>query len=119
MFLKFVYLQHLFSYNSFVCSVFPIIRLFGMSVLLMRLFAICVLMICFFVVSVSTNSFVCYVFSYITIKRMIHTFLNSQQFIRIEPPNDKTNKITFAPSKDSDQPRHPPSLVRDLAVHMK
>ena len=26
------------------------------------------------------------------------------------PPHDKTNIMTFAPSEDSDQPRHPPSL---------
>ena len=29
-----------------------------------------------------------------------------------EPPNDKTNKMTFVPSEDSDQPGHPPSLIR-------
>ena len=28
-----------------------------------------------------------------------------------EPPHDKTNKMTFAPSEDSDQPGHPPSLI--------
>ena len=33
-----------------------------------------------------------------------------------EPPYDKTNKMTVAPSEDSDQPGHPPSLIRDLAV---
>ena len=27
-----------------------------------------------------------------------------------EPPHDKTNKMVCAPSKDSDQPGHPPSL---------
>ena len=26
-----------------------------------------------------------------------------------EPPHDKTNKMTFVPSEDSDQPGHPPS----------
>ena len=36
-----------------------------------------------------------------------------------EPPHDKTNKMTFAPSQDSDQPGHPPSLIRVFAVHMK
>ena len=35
-----------------------------------------------------------------------------------ELPYDKTNKITSAPSKDSYQPGHPPSLIRVLAVHM-
>ena len=28
-----------------------------------------------------------------------------------EPPHDKTNKMTFVPSEDSDQPGHPPSLI--------
>ena len=31
-------------------------------------------------------------------------------------PHDKTNKMTFAPSKDSDQPGHLPSLIRGFAV---
>ena len=35
----------------------------------------------------------------------------------IEPPHDKTNKMTFVPSEDSDQPGHPPSLIRVFAVH--
>ena len=33
-----------------------------------------------------------------------------------EPPHDKTNKITFVPSEDSDQPGHPPSLIRVFTV---
>ena len=33
-----------------------------------------------------------------------------------EPPHDKTNKMTFVPSEDSDQPGHPPSLIRVFAV---
>ena len=28
-----------------------------------------------------------------------------------EPPHDKTNKMTYAPSEDSDQPGHSPSLI--------
>ena len=32
-----------------------------------------------------------------------------------EPHRDKTNKMTCAPS---DQPEHPPSLIREFAVHM-
>ena len=36
-----------------------------------------------------------------------------------EPPHDKTNKMTFAPSKDSDQLGHPPSLIRVFTVRMK
>ena len=34
-----------------------------------------------------------------------------------EPPHDKTNKVTCAPSEYSDQPGHPPSLIRVFAVH--
>ena len=37
----------------------------------------------------------------------------------LETGHDKTNKMAFAPSKDSDQPGHPPSLIRVFAVHMK
>ena len=28
-----------------------------------------------------------------------------------KPPHDKTNKMAFAPSEDSDQPGHLPSLI--------
>ena len=35
---------------------------------------------------------------------------------KYEPPHDKTNKIACAPSEDSDQPGHPPSLIRVFAV---
>ena len=36
-----------------------------------------------------------------------------------EPPHDKTNKMACAPSEDSDQPGHLPSLIKDFAVRMK
>ena len=36
--------------------------------------------------------------------------------LSFEPPRDKTNKLTCAPSEDSDQPGHPPSLIRVFAV---
>ena len=36
-----------------------------------------------------------------------------------EPPHDKTNKVACAPSEDSDQPGHLPSLIRAFAVRMK
>ena len=36
-----------------------------------------------------------------------------------EPQLDKTNKMICAPSEDSDQPGHPPSLIRVFAVRMK
>ena len=35
----------------------------------------------------------------------------------IEPPHDKTNKMACAPSEDSDQPRHPPSLINLHCPH--
>ena len=33
-----------------------------------------------------------------------------------EPTHDKTNKMACAPSEDSGQPVHPPSLIRVFAV---
>ena len=40
-------------------------------------------------------------------------------FSLYELPRDKTNKVACAPSEDSDQPGHPPSLIRVFAVSMK
>ena len=39
--------------------------------------------------------------------------------VRNEPPHDKTNKMACSPSEDSDQPGHPPSLIRVFTVRMK
>ena len=39
--------------------------------------------------------------------------------LTFEPPHDKTNKMAWAPSEDSDQPGHPPSLIRVFAVRRK
>ena len=36
-----------------------------------------------------------------------------------KPVHDKTYKMACAPSQDSDQPGHPPSLIGIFAVHMK
>ena len=36
-----------------------------------------------------------------------------------EPPHDKTYKMACAPSEDSDQSGHPPSLISVFAVRMK
>ena len=36
-----------------------------------------------------------------------------------EPRHDKTNKVACAPSEDSDQPGHLPSLIRVFAVQLK
>ena len=33
-----------------------------------------------------------------------------------EPPDVKINKMACAPTEDSDQPGHPPSLIRVFAV---
>ena len=33
-----------------------------------------------------------------------------------KPPHDKTNKKAFVPSEDSNQPGHPPSLIRVFVV---
>ena len=38
-------------------------------------------------------------------------------YIKYEPVHDKTYKIECAPSEDSDQPGHQPSLIRVIAVH--
>ena len=38
---------------------------------------------------------------------------------QVKPPLDKTNKMACAPREDSDQPGHPPSLIRVFAVRMK
>ena len=38
--------------------------------------------------------------------------VNNQQHKELfEPAHDKTNKMACAPSEDSDQPGHPPSLI--------
>ena len=34
-----------------------------------------------------------------------------------EPPHDKTNKMACAPSEDTDQPGHPPSLIILRCLH--
>ena len=41
------------------------------------------------------------------------------QKIKYELPHDKANKMACAPSEESDQPGHPPSLIRTFAVRMK
>ena len=38
---------------------------------------------------------------------------------KFELHHDKTNKMACAPSEDSDQPGHPPGLIRVFAVRMK
>ena len=45
----------------------------------------------------------------------LHVWLTFKLF---EPPHDKTSKMACAPSEDSDQPGHPPSLIRVFAVRL-
>ena len=45
-------------------------------------------------------------------------FYVQQLFSTDELPHDKTNKMAFAPREDSDQPGHPPSLIRVFAVRL-
>ena len=47
------------------------------------------------------------------------SLLKVAELLLYEPPHGKTNKMACAPSEDSDQPVHPPSLIRVFAVRMK
>ena len=40
-------------------------------------------------------------------------------YVVYKPVHDKTNNMTWAPSEDSDQPGHPPSLIRVFTVRRK
>ena len=44
---------------------------------------------------------------------------HSQSPTTNNPEHDKTNKMTRAPSEDTDQSENSPSLIRAFAVHMK
>ena len=46
-------------------------------------------------------------------------FMSSTFTLTYESCHDKTNKMACVPSEDSDQPGHPPSLIRVFTVHMK
>ena len=46
-------------------------------------------------------------------KRICAAYVDSRKK-HFEPPHNKTNKITFVPSEDSDPPGHPSSLIRVL-----
>ena len=41
---------------------------------------------------------------------IMKTSMQEKKFIN-EPQHNKTNKITYVPIKDTDQPGHPPSLI--------
>ena len=49
--------------------------------------------------------------------KQVQAFSQKAQMLAYEPSHDKSNKLACAPSKDSDQPGHPPSLIRVFAVH--
>ena len=42
-----------------------------------------------------------------------------QRIVRYEPPHEKTSNMSFAPSEDSDQPGHLPSLIRVFTISME
>ena len=50
------------------------------------------------------------------IKRLQISIVDASGTKLNQPPHDKTNKMTFAPSEDSDQSGHLPSLIRGFAV---
>ena len=50
----------------------------------------------------------------VQVRLQIHVVLSESSFAL---QHDKTNKMTFAPSEDSDQPGHPSSLIRVFAMH--
>ena len=51
-----------------------------------------------------------------TLRYWVWVLLVPKEADRYEPQHDKTNKMTCAPIEDSDQPGHPPSLIRVFAV---
>ena len=48
-------------------------------------------------------------------KRICAAYVDSRKK-HFEPQHNNTNKMTFVPSKDSDQPGHSPNLIRVFAV---
>ena len=44
---------------------------------------------------------------------------NTYKLKKYELPHDKTDKMAFTPSENSDHPGHPPSPIRVFAVRMK
>ena len=63
------------------------------------------------------SDFFSFWFSKLHFKGRVH--IKSQGQSRFEPQHDKTNNVAFKPSEDSDQPGHPPNLIRVFAVRMK
>ena len=52
------------------------------------------------------------------IKRFLVGGIRVPTNFQTEPHRHKTNKMACAPSEDSDQPGHPHSLIRVLAVRL-
>ena len=71
--------------------------------------------------AVTSSRQICVVSAIQSNSSSLHRDKNVETMIRgtLEPPHDKTNEMACAPSKDSDQPGHPPSLIRVFAVRMK
>ena len=60
------------------------------------------------------------IFHLIQHTRDLNTDLHPEELNNLfEPQNDKTNKITCAPSEDLDQPGRLPSLIKVIAVRME
>ena len=73
------------------------------------------LFVCFFFLScIDKTMFMVLLLGYLHLILTVESFKTS-----FEPPHDKTNEMACAPTDDSDQPRHPPSLIRVFAVCMK
>ena len=47
---------------------------------------------------------------------LLWVFFFHQKVLIFEPAHDKTYKMACTPSEDTDQPGHPPSLIRVNAV---
>ena len=47
---------------------------------------------------------------------LAHSEKGNRFSVTNKPPHNKTNKMAYASSKDSDQPGHLPSLIRVFAV---
>ena len=67
-------------------------------------------------VGIKTSSCTCCSVCLYCVCKVSDGFSKSSGTIWSEPPQDKTNKMICAPNEDSDQPGHPPSLIRAFAV---
>ena len=58
---------------------------------------------------------ICYLAHHCLFARMLTLY--ASMISSNEPHRDKTNKMACVPNEDSDQPGHPPSLIRVFAGH--